>query len=109
MRYVRYFLLYKKTCLNHVKPCQSLSLELSPGKMTALVGPSGGGKSSCVSLLQRFYEPQQGQVLLDNKPLHEYQPQYLCSQVKHCYTNTEWHEMTLVFSVCPNTLKTGVL
>ncbi|GAA6104644.1 antigen peptide transporter 2 [Tachysurus ichikawai] len=63
------------------KALKSVSIELSPGKMTALVGPSGGGKSSCVSLLQRFYEPQQGKVLLDNTPLHEYQHQYLCSQM----------------------------
>lgn len=75
-------MLYKKTCLNPVKLLfQSVSIELSPGKMTALVGPSGGGKTSCVSLLQRFYEPQQGQVLLDNAPLNQYQHQYLCSQV----------------------------
>ncbi|XP_060753541.1 antigen peptide transporter 2 [Tachysurus vachellii] len=63
------------------KALKSVSIELSPGKMTALVGPSGGGKSSCVSLLQRFYEPQQGKVLLDNTPLHEYQHQYLCRQM----------------------------
>lgn len=63
------------------KALKSVSIELSPGKMTALVGPSGGGKSSCVSLLQRFYEPQQGQVLLDNTLLNEYQHQYLCSQI----------------------------
>ncbi|KAF7705441.1 antigen peptide transporter 2 [Silurus meridionalis] len=60
---------------------KSVSIELSPGKMTALVGPSGGGKTSCVSLLQRFYEPQRGQVLLDGAPLNEYQHQYLCSQM----------------------------
>ncbi|KAJ8363106.1 hypothetical protein SKAU_G00119370 [Synaphobranchus kaupii] len=54
-----------------------VSLELCPGKMTALVGPSGGGKSSCVSLLERFYEPQEGQVLLDGRPLHSYQHRYL--------------------------------
>ncbi|XP_036428429.1 antigen peptide transporter 2 [Colossoma macropomum] len=63
------------------KALKSVSLELSPGKMTALVGPSGGGKSSCVSLLQRFYEPQEGEVLLDGVPLHHYQHQYLCSQM----------------------------
>ncbi|KAG7491393.1 hypothetical protein MATL_G00003200 [Megalops atlanticus] len=56
---------------------KGVSLELSPGKMTALVGPSGGGKTSCVSLLERFYEPQQGEVLLDGLPLHSYQHQYL--------------------------------
>ncbi|XP_072524080.1 antigen peptide transporter 2 [Salminus brasiliensis] len=64
-----------------VKALKSVSLELSPGKMTALVGPSGGGKSTCVSLLQRFYEPQEGEVLLDGVPLYRYQHQYLCSQM----------------------------
>lgn len=63
------------------KALKSVNIELSPGKMTALVGPSGGGKTSCVSLLQRFYEPQQGHVLLDGAPLNEYQHQYLCSQM----------------------------
>ncbi|KAM9463283.1 antigen peptide transporter 2 isoform 1-T2 [Clarias gariepinus] len=63
------------------KALKSVSLELSAGKMTALVGHSGGGKTSCVSLLQRFYEPQEGKVLLDNVPLNEYQHQYLCSQM----------------------------
>uniref|UniRef100_A0A4W5Q195 Transporter associated with antigen processing, subunit type t, teleost specific n=1 Tax=Hucho hucho TaxID=62062 RepID=A0A4W5Q195_9TELE len=56
---------------------KAVSLELHPGKMTALVGPSGGGKSSCVSLLVRLYEPKEGQVLLDGQPLHCYQHQYL--------------------------------
>uniref|UniRef100_A0A7N8YD64 Transporter associated with antigen processing, subunit type t, teleost specific n=1 Tax=Mastacembelus armatus TaxID=205130 RepID=A0A7N8YD64_9TELE len=51
---------------------KSVSVELQPGKMTALVGPSGGGKTSFVSLLKRLYEPQQGQILLDDKPLHQY-------------------------------------
>ncbi|KAJ8390684.1 hypothetical protein AAFF_G00100640 [Aldrovandia affinis] len=56
---------------------RGVSLELRPGQMTALVGPSGGGKSSCISLLERFYEPQEGEVLLDGLPLHSYQHQYL--------------------------------
>lgn len=55
---------------------QSVTLELSPGKVTALVGPSGGGKTSCVGLLQRFYEPQDGEVFLDGEPLYRYQHQY---------------------------------
>lgn len=55
---------------------QSVTMELSPGKVTALVGPSGGGKTSCVCLLQRFYEPQDGEVFLDGKPLYRYQHQY---------------------------------
>lgn len=31
-------------------------------QVVALVGPSGGGKSSCVSLIEHFYEPESGQV-----------------------------------------------
>ncbi|KAL3976263.1 protein kinase A [Sarotherodon galilaeus] len=48
---------------------KGVSFLLRPGEVTALVRPSGSGKSSCVSLLENFYLPQQGQVLLDGKPL----------------------------------------
>ena len=61
---------------------QSVSMELQPGKMTALVGPSGSGKSSCVSLLKRLYEPQEGQILLDGEPLHHYKHKYLHQKVQ---------------------------
>ncbi|KAG9345262.1 hypothetical protein JZ751_009808 [Albula glossodonta] len=60
---------------------KDFSLELKPGQMTALVGPSGGGKSTCVSLLERFYQPQEGEILLDGKPLHSYQNQYLHKKI----------------------------
>ncbi|RVE59997.1 hypothetical protein OJAV_G00193880 [Oryzias javanicus] len=56
---------------------KSVSLELQPGKITGLVGLSGNGKTSCVSLLKRLYEPQEGQILLDGKPLHLYDNKYL--------------------------------
>ncbi|MBT0569319.1 ATP-binding cassette domain-containing protein [Curvibacter sp. CHRR-16] len=45
------------------------SLTLEPGQTVALVGPSGAGKSTVLQLLLRFYDPQQGQVLLDGVPL----------------------------------------
>uniref|UniRef100_A0A3P8X0C2 Transporter associated with antigen processing, subunit type a n=1 Tax=Cynoglossus semilaevis TaxID=244447 RepID=A0A3P8X0C2_CYNSE len=60
---------------------QDLSLELKPGRMTALVGPSGGGKTTCVSLLERFYEPQAGEILLDNEPLKSYDHGFLHRKV----------------------------
>lgn len=56
---------------------QNISLELKPGQMTALVGPSGEGKSTCASLLQRFYEPQSGEILFNNEPLKSYEHHYL--------------------------------
>uniref|UniRef100_A0A665V7X2 ABC-type oligopeptide transporter ABCB9 n=1 Tax=Echeneis naucrates TaxID=173247 RepID=A0A665V7X2_ECHNA len=60
---------------------KGVSFTLRPGEVTALVGPSGSGKSSCVSLLENFYIPQQGQVLLDGKPVHSYQHEFLHSKV----------------------------
>ncbi|CAL8301098.1 unnamed protein product [Lota lota] len=60
---------------------KSLSMEVCSGKMTAIVGPSGGGKTSCVSLLKRLYEPQDGRILLDGQPLHSYQHKYLHQKV----------------------------
>ena len=49
----------KKNALN------ALSFTIKPGEKLALIGRSGGGKSSMVNLIPRFYEHQQGQVLLD--------------------------------------------
>uniref|UniRef100_A0A3P9PKV2 ATP-binding cassette, sub-family B (MDR/TAP), member 9 n=1 Tax=Poecilia reticulata TaxID=8081 RepID=A0A3P9PKV2_POERE len=60
---------------------KGVSFTLRPGEVTALVGPSGSGKSSCVSLLENFYLPQGGQVLLDGKPVNEFQHDYLHSKI----------------------------
>lgn len=45
---------------------QGLNLVIEAGRTTALVGPSGGGKSSIVSLIQHFYEPTSGVITIDN-------------------------------------------
>ncbi|NP_001085260.1 antigen peptide transporter 2 [Xenopus laevis] len=60
---------------------KNVSFALPPGSVTALVGPSGGGKTTCVSLLERFYEPQEGDILLDGKSLKEYKHEYLHSKI----------------------------
>ena len=44
---------------------QGLDLEIPKGKTVALVGSSGCGKSTCIQLVQRFYDPDQGKVTLD--------------------------------------------
>ncbi|KAI5618389.1 transporter associated with antigen processing, subunit type a [Silurus asotus] len=72
------FILYQSDLGDNIR---DFSLELIPGKMTALVGISGGGKSTCVSLLQRFYQPQQGEILLDGQPLQNYQHRYLHGKI----------------------------
>nr|CAD7571680.1 unnamed protein product [Timema californicum] len=47
-----------------VKVLQGLNLTISPGETVALVGSSGCGKSTCVQLIQRFYDPIQGSIIM---------------------------------------------
>ncbi|XP_058137284.1 ABC-type oligopeptide transporter ABCB9-like [Dasypus novemcinctus] len=61
----------------HTQVLQNVSFSLCPGKVTALVGPSGSGKSSCVNILENFYPLEGGRVLLDGKPVGVYDHKYL--------------------------------
>lgn len=54
----------KKTQVLH-----DVTLEAAPGEVVALVGPSGAGKTTIVSLLQRFYEPWSGSIEIDGKDI----------------------------------------
>jgi ATP-binding cassette, subfamily B, bacterial MsbA len=51
---------------------QNINLKITKGKTIALVGPSGGGKSTLADLVPRFYDPTSGEVLLDGIPLTDY-------------------------------------
>ncbi|KAJ7294392.1 hypothetical protein O6H91_Y260100 [Diphasiastrum complanatum] len=51
----------------HVKVFEDLNLKINPGHSLALVGASGSGKSSIISLIERFYDPVAGTVLIDGK------------------------------------------
>ncbi|KAK3811347.1 MAG: P-loop containing nucleoside triphosphate hydrolase protein [Linnemannia elongata] len=56
---------YKPQDLN----LKSVSFKIPPGKKLALVGPSGGGKSTIMRLLFRFYDPTQGRILIDGQDI----------------------------------------
>lgn len=63
-----------------VAAVDGLSLTIEPGQTVALVGPSGAGKSTLFDLLLRFYDPQQGCILLDGKAITELDPNHLRQQ-----------------------------
>ena len=54
-----------------------LDLVIEPGETLALVGPSGAGKSTLFDLLLRFYDPQQGRILIEGMDVHQLDPQDL--------------------------------
>jgi ATP-binding cassette subfamily B protein len=60
---------------------QGFDLEVLPGQVVALVGPSGAGKSTVAVLIQRFYDPQGGQILLDGRDLRTIAPRSLREQI----------------------------
>jgi ATP-binding cassette, subfamily B, bacterial len=57
-----------------VAALDGVSLAVRPGEVVALVGPSGAGKTTVFQLLLRFYDPQEGRVLLDGVDLREADP-----------------------------------
>jgi ATP-binding cassette subfamily B (MDR/TAP) protein 9 len=60
---------------------KDFNLHVPAGKVVALVGPSGGGKSSTIRLIQHYYEPSCGRVLISGKPVEEFDPVWLRRQV----------------------------
>ena len=60
----------------------SLNLSIPAGKTTALVGASGCGKSTLVGLLERWYQPTSGDLLLDGTDIRHYNTQWLRSNVR---------------------------
>ncbi|KAG6608770.1 Multidrug resistance protein ABC Superfamily [Phytophthora cinnamomi] len=60
---------------------RNYNLTIEAGQTVAFCGPSGGGKSTCVSLIERFYDPVDGQVLLDGIDTKELNLNWLRSQI----------------------------
>ena len=58
-----------------------INLHVSPGQSVALVGPSGGGKTTLCNLIPRFYEPNSGQILIDGTDIRRFTLRSLRGQI----------------------------
>lgn len=62
---------------NGTKALKNVSFKIKPNETSALVGLSGAGKSTLINLLDKFYEPTKGKILLDGVDLMDYDTEYL--------------------------------
>jgi ABC-type multidrug transport system fused ATPase/permease subunit len=60
---------------------KNISFEVKPGQVMAVVGPTGAGKTTLISLLPRFYDPQQGRIYLDGHDIQELAVKSLREQI----------------------------
>ena len=79
----------------HAPALDDVSLDVKPGQTVALVGMSGGGKSTFVNLVTRFYEPESGRILLDGIPYQDIKMASLRAQLALVSQNVVLFDDTL--------------
>jgi ATP-binding cassette subfamily B protein len=73
---------------------RGISFRIHPGERVALVGENGAGKTTITKLVVRLYEPTRGTILLDGRPLAEYDPAELHDQVGVIFQDFVRYDMT---------------
>lgn len=73
----------------------NINLDISPGETLAIIGATGCGKSSLVSLIPRFYDAAEGRVLVDGIDVRAYDPAELRKKVTYCLQKSEFFSTTI--------------
>lgn len=93
---------FKHVCFGYSPQKQvlhDLSFRVPAGKVVAIVGPTGSGKSTLVNLVARFYEPQSGQVLIDGVDIRNITLDSLRTQVSFVFQETYLFSDTVTANV----------
>jgi ATP-binding cassette subfamily B protein len=77
---------FENVCFNYPsrpeqRALSGISLDIKPGERIAFVGPSGAGKSTTFQLLLRFYDPQQGRILIDGVDIAQADPREVRARI----------------------------
>src|SRR5690606_22562668 len=75
-----------------VRALDDVNIALYPGKVTALIGENGAGKSTLVKILTGIYQPDEGEILIDGKPVH-----FATAQDATDHGVTAIHQETVLF------------
>jgi len=82
---------FDRVCFSYVPETpilEDVSFVIEPGQVAALVGPTGAGKTSIISLIARFYEPQSGKVMIDGVDIRRYRQRSLRQQLSFVLQET---------------------
>jgi ABC-type multidrug transport system fused ATPase/permease subunit len=85
---------------NGTKALDKVSFTIKPNEITALVGLSGAGKSTVVNLLDKFYEPTSGKILLDGVDLREYNTDFLRKNIGLVLQKNHIFKGTIAENIC---------
>ena len=83
----------KKNALNDV------SLRIEPGQVVALVGASGGGKTTLANIVTRFFDPQKGRILIGNIDLRDIPKETLMNKVSFVFQNSRLIKASILENV----------
>ena len=81
---------YEKSCFS----LSHLNLTIRPGEKVAIVGENGVGKSTLVKLLLRLYDVQEGEILIDGRPIREYDLHQLRQRIGVAFQDTNIYAMS---------------
>ena len=90
---------------------QDISFRVSPGETLAIVGVTGAGKTTLIHLLERFHEPQAGEILLDGQPIGNLELSWLRTQVGlimqdvFLFAGRMWENIALDRNLSPEKLR----